>query len=560
MGAYTFGHEAHGLDDSEHCSFSSQSIPSVLGPLLGLTRESPIVFFLLACAIGSLAFPLLLRIPPPQRKKLLTQVSLAAGLLTLIAYVTFALLSLRSFVLEASEANILSIAAASLHGQPVYHPTHSPNLSYTAPYGPLTFLLYRAVLVASHGDFRALRAIVVLGSLLLPVALYSIFRKFAPTTAALALLAFPLCPLLQFLAFSFGVRADIWIVLAMAIAVRCCLMESKTQAAVLTGLFSGIAMGFKLTVAPAFLFLLLVLYRRKGPKAVALATLVALAITLAPFSLPEISLPNYFAWLVVARSEGVIHTLFLFHFFYALFMLTPLVALSVFKIGLWPQASLKPFPAQPALLVLCLLATIFVASKPGGGPWHLWQFLPLITAYIALTISASSAANSLRLDYAICLITLSSAAYGLSFTARNAGILRPPSTTAANHLQAARQELNDDLTHYQGHVIQMGYGQTPNEPVELLRYLLPLHGQPYTLDGIDRIEALLVPFPPGLIGKMNNCSGDIWLVPSGERPFAHPWFSQTLRDTFIQHYSVQQRSPVYDVWSCNAFQQKAPTP
>ncbi len=453
-------------------------------------------------------------------------------------------------MLDTDEANLLSIAAASLHGQPLYHPILSTDVSYSLMYGPVTFFVYRLALLSGNGSFLVLRILVVTLNLLLCAVLYSTFRKLLRRDTAIALIAFALCPLLQWVKCSFGVRPDIGIILAMSLAVRATLMDAELPAAILTGLCAGIAIDFKLTVLPAFAFLLLILFRRFGTRAAAIAAIIATATALAPFALPAISLHNYLDLLALTRTEGVGHAALIYSLFFAIFLAAPLAILIAAGTPPWPAAR-QAWP-ELSLLTLCLVAATLISAKPGAGPWHFWQLIPVIAGYLALTLSRSEPSPSPRLDLAICLIAVSSAAFGLSFAARNLATLRAPQDPTAQQLRLGRIEIAAALDRYRGHTLQMGYGPSPNEPVELLRYLLPLHGQPYTLDGSGRLEAGLVPFPSRITQKMNTCTDDLWLIPHDEQPFDHWRFPAALRRAFTQHYAIAQRGAIYDVWACRS--------
>jgi len=274
--------------------------------MLRVLREAPLVWFLAGASFAVLCVLALRKTEFTRRSVCLRRMATGAGLLTLTIFVALSLYSVRSYMLDGQdEADILSISAASLHGQPMYHAINSPRFSYAMVYGPLTFLTYRAGLLAGGGRFWVLRAVVVAANLLLCLVLYSTFRKAIRRGAALALMALPLGELLVQARVEFGLRADAWIVLATALAVRSSLIDSVGAAAVLTGFFVGIAIDFKATVAPASLLLLLMLYRRGGVKPAAVAAGVAAVVALAPFTLPNISLANYWLWLTVAGREGI---------------------------------------------------------------------------------------------------------------------------------------------------------------------------------------------------------------------------------------------------------------
>lgn len=136
--------------------------------MLRVLRELPLVWFLIGALFAGLCILVLRRTEPSRRLVYLRRLAMGAGLLTSAIFVVLSLYSIHSYMLDgADEADILSIATASLHGQPMYHAVNSPNFSYSMLYGPLTFLIYRVGLVIGGGRFWVLRAMLVAANLLL---------------------------------------------------------------------------------------------------------------------------------------------------------------------------------------------------------------------------------------------------------------------------------------------------------------------------------------------------------------------------------------------------------
>ena len=518
--------------------------------MLRVIRELPLVWFLLGSAIAAISILLMRRSEAGPRVKLVRTLALAAGILTLGIFLGLNLYSIHSYMLDLDEADILSIA--SLHGQPMYHAVHSMNYSYSMMYGPLTFLIYRLGLVVGGGRFWVMRAMLVIVNLGLCGVLYSIFRKVVRRETALALLALPLCQLLVQIKYAFGLRPDIWIVLAIALAVRSSMMDSEFAAAVLTGFFGGIAVDIKATVGFAFLLLLLMVYRRSGLRFVGIAAGVATITGLTPFALPGISLVNYWAWLTLARHEGRSVKMICVAIAYAVFLILPLVALRMNGIRIWADRRGRRSILETSLLVGCLLVAIAVASKLGAGIWHFWQLMPIIAAYMAVAEGRLEAANTEGLAFAMYIVALGSLAVALSFVWRDFGLLRAPDPAVKEQLRLGRQEIDAYMQVYRGRTIQEGYGNW-RSPVESLRYIPVLRGQPYTLDGSERLEVYFVPFPKGILEGMEHCGGNVWLVPHGETPMEFGWaYPQELHNTFVRDYRIDQQGKALDAWVCKA--------
>jgi hypothetical protein len=516
--------------------------------MLRFLRELPLVWFLIGSAIAGISLLGMRRGEGGSRAKLVRMLALGAGLLTLGIFIGLNLYSLHSYMLDPDEADILSIAA--LHGQPMYHAVHSATYSYSMMYGPLTFLMYRVGLVVGGGRFWVMRAMLVMVNLGLCVVLYSIFRKVVRRDVALALMALPLCQLLVQLKYAFGLRPDIWIVLAIALAVRSALMDSEWTAAVLMGLFGGIAVDIKATVGFAFLLLLLMLYRRSGLKFVVIAAGVAAVTALAPFALPDISLVNYWSWLTLARHEGRSARMIGVAGAYAVFLILPLVVMRLNGIRIWADRRGRRSTLEISLLAGCVLVAIAVASKMGAGIWHFWQFTPILAAYVAVAAGRVKAERTEWLANAMYIVALGSLVVALAYVRRDVALLQAPEPAVQEQLRMGRQEIDAYMKLYRGRTIQEGYGER-HSPVESLRYIPVLRGQPYTLDGSERLEVFFVPFPAGILEGMEHCSNNVWLIPHGERPMVFWYvFPPALHDTFVREYRMDQQSKELDAWVC----------
>ena len=180
--------------------------------LLRYLRELPLAWFALGLGIARVGIFITKAWSPEHRFTWLRRCAIAAGLFVLCAYLTITLDSLRCFLIQQDEANILSISAATLRGLPMYHPPASPDFSYSLMYGPFTFLIYSVALVAGGANhFWIIRSAVVVPALLLCAALFFLLRKFVSPLTAVTLLAFPLSVLLQHPEISLSLRSDVWI-------------------------------------------------------------------------------------------------------------------------------------------------------------------------------------------------------------------------------------------------------------------------------------------------------------------------------------------------------------
>ena len=512
-------------------------------------RELPLVWFLVGCSFASIGLFLSSKSSLRNRFVSLRRVAFASGILIVFAYVAITVYSLRCFMIQQDEANILSISAASLHGLPMYHPPISPDFSYSLMYGPLTFLIYSFALLAGGANhFEIIRGAVVVANLGLFVALYALLRRFVSNFTAIALLTFPLSILLQHTEISLSPRADIWIIFAATLAILSSFIEVELPAVVLTGIMGGLIIGLKISAAPAILFPLLILYRKFGLRAPVISSLIAIASALAPFALPNISLHNYFLWLLFTRSEGISAASIWANILFALFLISPclLMELSARRFGSSFRQRLPEF----ALIVFCLFVAV-LTSKNGSGPHYLWHIVPSIVVYLALVAREMKDLPTREQTIPVYYIAVACALFACVNTPR-----------ACEHIKIslmhpdvgiAQQSINRYLDAYRGRSsVQMGYGSVNGDYRTLLRYVLIYNGEPYTIEGnTGRFETRLLPFPDHVLTQMENCKNDVWLVPHSQKPFELWVFPNILSRTFLQNYSLDSSDGIYDAWACN---------
>ncbi len=512
-------------------------------------REVPLVWFVLGIGIARVGIFISKAFWGKRRFLWLRRCGFAAGLLVLCTYLAITLESLRCFMIQQDEANIISISAASLRGLPMYHPPASSNFSYSLMYGPFTFLIYRVALVAGGvHHFWIMRGAVVMATLILCAALFILLRRFVSASTVVALLTFPLSILLQHPENSLGLRSDIWIVLFTTLAILSSFLEVESLAIVFTGIFGGVIVGLKISAAPALLFPLFMLHRRLGLRAAAYSLLPLIAITLAPFALPNISLHNYVSWIFFVRSEDISAASALSNVLFAVFLISPALMMELYmrRFGLAFRKRVPEF----LIIGLCLFLAVFT-SKYGSGLHYLWHIVPSIVVYMAFIAKDMSAVPNEDRVVPVYSIALACTLFACVYIPRAYGYVKislmPPG------VPVAQQSIDRYLDLYRDHSsVQMGYGSVDGDYRTELRYVLVYKGQPYTLEGnTARFETRLLPFPGNVLNQMNSCTDDVWLVPHSQRPFELWVFPDSLRTTFLHNYAVDRTDGVYDAWVCN---------
>jgi len=517
--------------------------------LLRYLRELPLAWFALGLGIARIGIFVTKAWSPEHRFTWLRRSAMAAGLFVLCAYLTITLDSLRCFLIQQDEANILSISAATLRGLPMYHPPVSPDFSYSLMYGPFTFLIYSVALVAGGlNHFWIIRGSVALASLLLCAGLFFLLRKFVSPLTAVALLAFPLSVLLQHPEIWLSLRADAWIFLFTTLATISSFLDAEVLAVLLTGIFSGAVIGLKISAAPAILFPLLLLYRKFGIRAPAYALLATIATTFAPFALPNISFHNYIAWIVFTRTEGISLASAFSNVLFAIFLISPCLIMELYmrRFGLAFRNRVPEF-----LIILLCIPLAVLTSKNGSGVHYLWHIVPSIVVYLALVAKDMSAVPDDDRTIPIYSIAVACTLFACVNLPRAYAHIK--TTIMPPGVAVARQSLNNYLDLYQNRSsVEMGYGSVEDDNRTLIRYVLVLKGQPYRIEGnTGRLETALLPFPANVFQQMSTCKNDVWLVPHSQKPFALWVFPDSLNTTFLKNYRVDRTDGVYDAWICN---------
>jgi hypothetical protein len=514
-----------------------------------LIREMPLTWFLAGCLLAFASLFLVVRRSPPQRFILLRNLSFLAGSLAFLAYVALSLYSLRCFMVQADEANILAVAASTHHGLPMYYAPGSADANVSLMYGPVTFLIYRTALAAGGLDhYWVLRAFIVAANLGWLGALYLLLRKFVPVYTTIALLAFPASIFMQHPEGSLGLRSDIWITLFVAIALLCTFLEAEWAALILTGIMGGLILNLKISAGPAILFPVVLLYRRFGLRGFVVPVPIAAALALLPFAFATISLRNYLAWVLFTRTEGVNPLFLSVNGIFALFLIAPCLLMELF-LHRYGMAFRKRVP-EFLVIVLSLLLAVST-SKPGSGPWYFWHLVPSVIVYLGLTLRHLNEVPLRDRGIPVYLIAAGCTLLTCVNVPRAYGIvhasLMPPS------FALARQDLNHYLEVYRGRSsIQMADGSVNDDESTKLRYILVYQGQPYTIDGnTGRFETRLLPFPVKVLDRMAACTDDVWLVPHAQQPFDIFLFPPTLRATFLENYRIDRTSDIYDAWVCH---------
>lgn len=455
--------------------------------------------------------------------------------------------------LDHGEPSTMLIGWRIVHGLPAYPPFEAAE-RITNIYGPMAYAPGSLLMALFGPQLSAAKAFPVLAAVAAPLLVCWSQRAAGWTWAAAALILAVGFTLLHLPA-SLWNRPDSTVALLVAAAVLA--MNSADPArpehakSVLIALCAGVAAGAKLHAAIYFVPVALVHCQGRGLKTLALMGGVGLLAVLAPFALPQFSLPDYLSWFPKVSGKEHNWNIFLKVFRYALFYLAPLAFFLAAR--RWTDAAQgRRESVYLASYVGCVGLSFVLASKPGAGIHYLYPFMPLAVDLIVR--NARRPETSRRLAWA------GWAAVAVALLAVAAPIEQR--FLRALHWEESRAiggELGRIMEAYPGRSIEMGVGERiESYPRTFLRPLLVTAGHPYSFDAaiVTETGALGIPLPDATIERIRSCRTDLWLVPKGERPFAMtgyyaiPVFGEDFRAAFLAAYEKTASYEVFDVWAC----------
>jgi hypothetical protein len=486
---------------------------------------------------------------------------------------------LRGGMLWHDAANILSIGAAWLRGQPMYTPRGAADF-YSLFYGPYALLIYVPFLALFHHPFFWMRLAISCADALSLFCLYTAIRVFLPRVDALALLSMATAVLLARPNELLGFRGDPWLLLCMCGAI-CLLTRSRggALAMLLAGMLCGVAADLKITVIPAACLMLYLIYDRWGAKACRMAVAGCLAAGIGVFLLPRISIANYMSALELSAHQRFLRSTLLGNLIVAVMLLA--LAAVLFRNQVRVPAGRHRM--KWLLAALAIGVCILTGSKESAGFWHLWPVMPFLlvgTAYeisrlrarttneelVVRDVSGSGFAGTSWIAVALLAASVGGCVTTLYFAEKDVRIFRPIATSFWKDKEvSAFVELQHIVNSPHAKNLSMGYGSDVTDYRTNLRYILPLARQEYFFDENEVVESIKekLPVPANVLARVLGCE-DEWLVPHGEVPFSalragvlppgnSPFmFPAELRNGFVPTHLLLEQGQFYDRWGCSA--------
>lgn len=503
------------------------------------------------------------------------------GFLSIAVFIFINILNLRRpGILWEDEAHILAVGAAYLHGEPMYHSLSAPDL-YSLVYGPLTYLVYVPFLAGFRHPIPAMRVGTVAINIGILTTLFFILRRLVSWQAVIGLLSVATGILLYMGPQLFGTRGDTWMLLCICVALLGAINDNWIVAAIVSGVFSSFAMGFKPTMAPIVLLLLAIVYRKHGRRALIPSACISVAGTLSVYLLRGISLSNYLEWLVLSDRRQMYGQFMMSISMAAIFLIAPGVLLLAFGARVKRRSSLGI--VLPVLCGVALAACILTGSKAGAGSWHIWPMLPFLLSWAAYEASVrgvdreasfggrsgngngTTEGFSVDTRNVVAAIVLAATVVTLRYGFRDLRLIHVQGESHQRAAERAAENAIDALTDRMapGSNLAMGYGLNSVDYRSDLRFELSLRGQDDFFDEEAMVGAMFegISIPKGVINRILGCQ-DLWMVPHGEVPFSTlklgispmsptPYFfPDGIRLGFPKTHVLLEQGAIYDLWGC----------
>jgi hypothetical protein len=508
----------------------------------------------------------------PLRGRAITRAFWIAVLLLLAAGITGPVFCVKGHMLNLDEPTVISVAAAAVHGQPLYT---SPNSGeyYSLLYGPVAYWVYWPPMLAHATDLRLFQLwpiIPLLGSGLIAIRLAR--RSGDWTGMAFALLPYAATVVMQSV-HEWAMKGDPWLLLFLGAQLLAALELSAIGAVIVVAACAALAIDTKVTVLVLTFVPLIILQRRFGTAKALMTAMLAAGLTVAPFLLPTVSLKNFLYYLMSSTHHGVRPLFVKVNGELMLFMALPVLVLALLLFFEDRGATLQRL-RQRSLTVVAILAcvtAVLTSAKRGAGAWHLAPLAPMFTWLTAalwrrMRTSPAKVLNwtisrALLGSVAVSQLLLSAAALASSIAEHRKGIPLYESTPG----RLVARDLIAIMRSHSGATIEMGYGALRSYEMTWQRPVLVMAGNPYTLDADAMDEAAMShkPLPAAVLGELRSCRVQIYLIPKGEEPFslesnyfiygnpaARDLFPLAFQEEFERDYRKSGTSRYFDLWQC----------
>jgi hypothetical protein len=446
------------------------------------------------------------------------------------------------------------VAQQWLHGQPLYPSPDYPD-QYGMLYGPFGFVWLAGVLSLVPDPILASKISGGFWAVLAMGAFYLALRRrwdFATAVAGTGLMASELMAFYTDPGVVFGPLSDPILTASVSLGLLAMTCGRSAGTVLLAASFI-LAIDNKAHALLYFLPILAVWTCRHGVVLSLLTVTASLLMASLLFLLPNVSLANFLFWLSMARHHPFSPSVFLHNAFH---LLRLVVLLTPFLVSVSWSRSWGRWSEDQILFGMLLLAAgimILPTSVQGAGPHHLVPFLPIVAYLFCAALHESPKGMPVTRVVVFALVALFCACQ----FARDVVLLRTVHrTVVAAQAQAVQADLRHILSVYPPSQIQMGIGDDKDYALTLYSPILYATGQPCVVHGCSYMDRKIAglgdePLRKILLAEQYR----IWLVPRNDQPFSltsfydeSTIFSESVRETFAQHYAKTASSPFYDIY------------
>jgi hypothetical protein len=448
---------------------------------------------------------------------------------------------------DPAEPTIAAVAAAFRAGHPLYPALDAPE-RYAHIYGPVLFMIHAGAFALFGSSILVSKAV---GAVAIAVALgigFYVYRERAGIYAATLAIAVSVTVYLVFNNVTFWSRSDPLLILCVTFGLLATRLRSPRTSTILLGLATGVAFNLKVTGVLYLLPAMAMTFAAHGTRAVTLAAAIAALTAIAPFLAPGVSIANYGDYLALSARSGLNAGRLRQNAEWLVYLVAPVAGV------LWPawrSGSLTPhLRAGLMALVPAMLAIAIVSAKPGGGPFHLLPFVPLL-AYVIVNAPRpawNASARTLAVAFAIT---------ALAFAIPRQLIF--VSTMVNRDLTPAVNAIRKFADAHPGDTIAVGYAGTSD--LSFARPAAVFRTGDYFLDvpAIQEHRLAGLPLPDATRLALVQCRAQYMLLPPGATAFnvqsayypdgPRDVFPEEFRSEFLRRYR-RIGSDVFDIWRC----------
>jgi hypothetical protein len=461
------------------------------------------------------------------------------------------------------EANICAVSWLVHTGHPIYHALSSAE-RYSFEYGPLLYLAHAGMFALLGPSLLSTKVMSVAAAMLSIGAVAVVGRRVIGLRDAITLTWYCAVAMVLLDLVALQNRADPLLLLCTSLGLIGILFGGRASAVVMCALTLGVATNLKAHAPLYFLPLLTALYSRYGFRATVICIVGAVAVAVAPFLHPQVSLANYAAWLTQTARHGLDVREAMSNT-YNLAALTMPIWVGMIQLHNTHPEGLKSLLATEKRFVEALVVSLVImfplASKIGNGPHHFLPYMPLFAYLLALVVAeirkspvrvpnaphAPMALLIIGLTWFVVCSTMATVKENRWYADLNA---RPGKEVVA--------DIRDVLAHHPDETVGMGCGEGRDNDLTFYRAEVLFVGNPCLVDeaALMDMQQSGLKLPEQTLEALRDGMIRLWLIPKGNRPFAmrsgykcRDLFGHKFRRIFLERYGLQSNSRYFDLWA-----------